>query len=145
MKNVFRSLAVSLLFLPAGCNKTLDFGTFNFSDVSFVSVSGTIESGDGVAAIKEFRLVLDGTTLQDTVLTAPAARLDISGTKYGSGDGDHRLSLVVADQTTTPNLYVVNGITVVYHVSSSDVRKVTLGPQTAQLRTGDSISYAFKL
>lgn len=145
MKKSLRSLAVFLLLLPAACNKSLDLGTFNFSDVSYVSVSGTLESAGGVATIKEIQIVLDGTSLQDTILPAPAVRLDLFGTKYGSGDGDHRLSLVVADQTTAPNLYTVNGITVTYHVSSSDSRKLTLEPRSAELRNGDAITWTFRL
>lgn len=144
MKNTLRSLAVSLLLLPAGCKNPLDFGTFNFSDVTYIAVSGTIENSEGVATIKQLLIVLDGTTLRDTSLQAPAVRLDISGTKYGLGEGDHRLSLVVADQTTPPNLYVVSGITVTYHVSSSDSRKVTLGSRTVRLGNGDAIIYTFR-
>jgi hypothetical protein len=144
MKTVFRSLAVSLLLLPAACNKTLDLGTFNFADVSYVLVSGTLENNAGTATIKAFRVVLDGTTLQDTVLPVPAIRVTILGTKYGPGDGDHRLSLTVTDQTTTPNVYAVGVITVEDHVSSSESHKVMLAPQTAELANGGTITYTFR-
>ena len=144
MKTLFRSLEVSVLLLPAACNKTLDLGTFNFADLSYVSVSGTLENSGGTATIKAFRVVLDGTTLQDSVLQAPAIRVGIIGTKYGPGDGDHRLSLTVMDQTTAPNVYAAGVITVEDHVSSSESHKLTLAPQTAELGNGGTITYTFR-
>jgi hypothetical protein len=144
MKSLLRILAVSALLLPAACKKNLDLGTFNFGDLSYVSVSGTFENSGGTATIKAFRVVLDGMTLQDTVLQAPAIRVEIIGTKYGPGDGDHRLSLTITDQTTTPNTYAAGTISVEYHVSSSESHKLTFAPQTAELASGGAMTYTFR-
>jgi len=144
MKTLLRFLAVSALLLPASCNKTLDLGTFNFADLSYVSVSGTFENSGGTATIKAFRVVLDGMILQDTILQAPAIRVEIVGTKYGSGSGDHRLSLTITDQTTTPNTYAAGVITVEYRVSSSESHKLTLAAQTAELASGGAMTYTFR-
>ena len=144
MKTPFRFLAIAVLLLPAACNKTLDLGTFNFADVSYISVSGTLENGGGTTTLKAFRVVLDGTTLQDAVLQSPAIRVVITGTKYGPTGGDHRLSLAIMDQTATPNVYAAGVITVEDHVSSSESHTVTLAPQTAELATGGAMTYTFR-
>jgi hypothetical protein len=146
MKNILRGLGALLLVVAAaGCHKP-DFGTFNFADSSRLEVSGTFENSDGAETIKEFRVILDGTTMQDTVFSAPATRLTLVGRKYGSGSGDHQLTLLVVDQTATPSFYVTSGMTVIsYDAGGAVVQRLALEPRAARLGTGEAISYAFRL
>jgi len=139
-------LTVALAVLSfAGCDQSL--GELDLSGPSAqVRFSGSLENAEGLATISGFRVLLNGVPAQARMLAEPAGAAPLAGSTPSGRDQQHRLSIVIDAQTSSPSLYRVTSLTVQHQDSDGRVtRQLTLDPRTASLRTGEAIEYAFRL
>lgn len=135
------ALAVAGLVL-LGCER--DGGSPTGPRSLQISFEGDFRNTDGHSTIQVFRLVLDERTVStSTIPNGSGPRVTVRGNTEAES-GRHTASLVISDQTSTPNTYT-GWATIVVLDRDQRLRFVHLEEQTRSLATGEGLAYTFDL
>ncbi len=141
------ALLLIAVFLPTGCGKTFTSVDLN-ERVKTIEISGTVENVEGASTIARVRLSLDGSEISSIPILQAASRVGISGAK--AGDRGHHTLLVVVEQTSSPNNYLISGLRVSLvdaglFGSGPTLAQTTMPDRTQLLGSGDVVTYQFDL
>jgi hypothetical protein len=147
MKTLTRSLPVLLFALACtGCDKFDGLGDIRLDgSVDRAEIQLEMENSQGLATIKEIRVLWDGELIRTAANPAPVGQSLVLATRYVSVHGRHVLSIQMADQTSSPNTYTVTRLSITSYDEGHVDQTLSLPPRTAELRTEESISYDFQL
>ncbi len=134
-------LAVVGLSLP-GCHTATPTSGIGIN----IKITAGIANSAGQATLLEAQLLADTTVLiQDNPSPTPAASLSLNSSGVIT-TGPHTLSFLVANQTTSPNNYIVTAPVIqVYDAAGNYLRTMTLTTQSSSLTTGSAINYSITL
>ncbi len=109
-----------------------------------IQVAIVVNNAAQASTILEAQLLFDGALVTDapTGVAVASVTLTAAGT---AAVGPHTMSVVIAQQVTTPNKYTIAPTIQVYDSNGNFLRTQTLTPQTASLATGQSVVFNFNL
>lgn len=103
-----------------------------------VVVSGTLMDHSGLSGtILKAELLFDGSVIASATFNQPALYAALTGTLSSAKSGSHTIAFRITSQSSSPNEYDVIGATV-----NAGTSTFSLGTKTANLSTGESISYS---
>jgi len=110
-----------------------------------LAITVALQNSAQAATILDAQLVIDGVLVQETTESDPASLAQLVSTGFLVA-GSHSLSVVIAAQTSTPNNYTSPSPDIrVFDLNGNLVKELRLATQSANLATGQGISYSFSL
>ena len=109
-----------------------------------IQVAVVVNNAAQASTILEAQLLFDGSLVTDapTGVGVSSLTLTAAGT---AAVGPHTMSVVIAQQISTPNKYTIAPTIQVFDSNGNFLRTQTLTPQTMSLATGQSVVFSFTL